>query len=219
MATRSFFNRPEIRTYGPPVLFPILGVVLLVGLALPSWGRIQDLREQISAEEARISALKEKNTKLLDLFDQSSEIDKSFALFDQAVTSENKVPELLTQVQRISDSCGVKVTTLQFGGETEPADSRVQEVRLQYSVESSFSKLVCLVTALEETSRLIDLESLRYSSNVDSETGVVTLSTQSTLLSYYTQEPVPNPDSPLTFSLSDSTYLRNLELLKSFRIY
>lgn len=219
MATLPLLNRPEVRSYGPPILFALLGVVLLLVLALPSWGRFQDLRQQVADEKLRITTLQEKNAKLLDMADQSAAVDEGFALFDQAVASESKIPELLTQVQKISDSCGVSVTTLQFGGETEQAGGRVQEVRLQYAIESSFSELNCLVSAIEGTSRLIDMESLRYSSNVNEETGAVTLSTQSTLISYYTQTPVLNPDNPITFSLSDPTYLRNLDLLEAFKIY
>lgn len=219
MATSSFLNRSEVRVYGPPVLFALLGIVSLIIFAFPSWGRMQDLRKQISAEETRIVVLKEKNAKLLDLSDQSDGVTKDFALFDQAITSENKIPELLTQVQKISESCGVSVTTLQFGGETQQAGGRVQEVRLQYAVESSFSKLTCLVNAIEKASRLIDLESLRYSASINSETGAVILTTQAILISYYTQEPVLNPDNPVAFSLSDPAYLHNLDLLKLFKVY
>jgi len=219
MAKASFLNRPEVRVYGTPVLFVLLGVLLLALVAFPSWGKIRDLQQQIGNEKDRIVALDKKNAQLLDFADQADAIEKSFAVFDQAVASESQIPELLTQVQKISDSCGVGVTTLQFGGETEQSGGPVREVRLQYAGESSFAQLTCLITALESTSRLVDLESLRYSSNVNVETGVTSLAAQSTLVSYYTQVPTLNPDTPITFSLSDSGYLRNLQLLESFKVY
>jgi Tfp pilus assembly protein PilO len=217
--TTSFLNRPEVRTWGPPIVLLIIGILLIVLGAIPSWGRVQDTQADIAAEQDRIVALKGKNIKLLDFSDQSAEIDKQFAVFDQAISSESKVPELLTQVQKISSACGVKVTTLQFGGEVAKAGGNLQEVRLQYASESSFSRLTCLISAMESASRLVEMESLRYSLSVNEETGVETITTQSTLLSYYTPTSQLSPDNPLTFSLSGEQFLKNIELLKGFKTY
>ncbi|MEX2053623.1 MAG: type 4a pilus biogenesis protein PilO [Patescibacteria group bacterium] len=215
----SFLNRPEVKTWGMPVLLVLIGILLIVLGAIPTWGKVQQLQTDIADEKDRIEALKEKNRKLLDFSDQSVEIDKQFAVFDQAVASESQVPELLTQVQKISGNCKTKITTLQFSGETQATGGRLLEVRLQYASESSFGQLVCLISAVEKASRLIDLESLRYSSNVSEETGVETITAQAVLISYYTPGPILNPDNPITFSLSDPAFLRNAELLKDFKVY
>jgi len=231
--TASFLNRPEVRAWGPPIVFFLLGTLLIWLGAIPSWGKIQDLRGQISAEQDRIKVREEKSRQLLDLADQSPEIDKQFAVFDQAIASESKVPELLNEVQAISGSCGGKLTTLQFSGglqETEgveelgPAEdgfqqNAVQEVRLQYASESSIGQLTCLVSALENASRLIDMESLRYSVNVNQETGEELVTAEATLISYYTPVPQLSADNPITFSLSGPEFLRNVELLKKFKTY
>jgi len=217
--TNSFLNRPEVRTWGPPIILFIIGILLIVLGAIPSWRKTQDLQSDIVAEQDRIVALKEKNRQLLDFSDQSVEIDKQFTIFDHAISSENKVPELLTQVQKISGACGVKVTTLQFGGEKEKTSGKLQEVRLQYASESSFSRLTCFLSAIEKASRLIEMESLRYSLSVNEDTGAQVITAQSTLLSYYTPTPQLSPDNPLTFSLSDERFLKNIELLKGFKTY
>jgi len=218
-AKASFLNRPEVRTWGIPIVLILVGILLIVLGAIPAWGRIQEQREDITAVQERIEALKEKNRKLLDFSDQSAEIDQQFAVFDQAVVSESQVPELLTQVQQISNGCGVDVTTLQFSGETQTTGGKWQEVRLQYAADSSYTQLACLVSALERASRLIDLESLRYSVSINQDTGRETVSSQIVLVSYYTPTPTLNPDTPITFSLSDPTFLRNAELLKDFKAY
>lgn len=219
VTTTSFFSRPEVRTWEIPILLVLAGILLIVFGAIPTWGKIQDQRTDIATEQDRIEALKIKNRKLLDFSDQSAEIDKQFAAFDQAITSESLVPELLTQLQKISSGCGAKVTTLQFSGESQTTGGRLQEVRLQYASESSLSQLTCLISAMEKASRLIDLESLRYSSNVNEDTGVETITAQLTLISYYTPTPVLNPDNPITFSLTDTQFLRNSDLLKGFKTY
>ncbi|OGC61271.1 hypothetical protein A3J33_04190 [candidate division WWE3 bacterium RIFCSPLOWO2_02_FULL_53_10] len=215
----SFLASSEVRTWGMPILLIPAGLLLIVLGAIPTWGKIQQLQTDITDERDRIEALKEKNRKLLDFSDQSAEIDKQFDAFDQAIASESKVPELLTQVQKISSNCSTEVTTLQFSGETQTTGGKIQEVRLQYASESSSSQLVCLISAIEKASRLIDLESLRYSSNVNEDSGVETITAQAILLSYYTPTPVLLPDNPITFSLSDSQFLQNAELLKDFKVY
>ncbi|OGC44487.1 hypothetical protein A2V54_01125 [candidate division WWE3 bacterium RBG_19FT_COMBO_53_11] len=216
---KSFLNRPEVRTWGIPLGLFLIGILLVVLGVVPIWEEVKDLRITISSEKDRITALQEKSRKLSDLADQVEGIDKNFEVFDQAVTSESKVPELLTQIQKISDSCRVKVTAMQFGGETQKSGENSFEVRVQYASESSLSQLKCLVSSLEGASRLVDFESLRYNLGIDTETKAESVLAQSTLISYYTPEPKLLPDNPITFSLSDPQFLGNVELLKDFKVY
>jgi len=217
--SQSFLNRPEVRTWGIPLGSILIGILLIVLGVIPAWGEVKDLRIKVSSEKDRITALQEKSKKLSDLAGQAEGIDKQFAVFDQAVTSESKVPELLTQIQKISNSCHVKVTTMQFGGETQKAGGNLLEVRLQYASESSLSRLKCLVSSLEGASRLIDFESLRYNLSIDTETKAESILTQATLISYYTPTPQLLPDNPIDFSLSDPDILQGAELLKKFKTY
>ena len=215
MAT-TFFNRPEVRTYGVPVVLLLLAALLFALLAVPTWDAIGSLEDRITEEEGRVEILKEKSMKLLDFVDQSDLLDRQFTLFDQAVTSESKVPELLTQIQSLSDSCGLSVKTLQFGGESAQEKGKVREVRVQYAAKSSFTQLTCLVAAFESASRLIDVESLRYNSS-ESDSGVIFLSPEATLIAYYTPEASPILDTPLTFSFSSATYIKTTGILEALK--
>jgi hypothetical protein len=108
----------------------------------------------------------------------------------------------------------MSVTALQFGGEATQQQGKVREVRVQYSAEGSFSQLTCLVKAFELSSRLIDVESLRYSSSED-DFGKLVLSPQATLASYYTPEITLDPDRRINFSFSNANYLQSVEILKT----
>jgi Tfp pilus assembly protein PilO len=212
--TPSFFSRPEVRSYGVPILILLVGLLLIPLVTIPTWNNTQKTIEQISQERERIIVLRAKASQLLDFSGQSELINKQFDLLNTAVTSESKIPELLTKVQSLSDSCGVEVTALQFGGETTQQQGKVREVRIQYSGEGSFSQLSCLTNAFELSSRLIDVESLRYSSSED-DFGNLVLSPQATLISYYTPEISLDPDRKITFSFSDAIYLQSVEILKT----
>lgn len=219
LTPNSFLNRPEVRAWGPPIALLFLGIMLILLIVIPSGGKIQELRGQISAEEDRTKVLEEKSRKLLDLADQSAEIEKQFKLFDQAIASEDKIPELLSEIQEISGSCGVKVTMLQFSGGLQKPEGKIQEVRVQYASESQIDQLSCLVSTLEDASRLIDIESLRYDVTTNQTTGAKLVIAQATLISYSTPVPQLSPENPITFSLSGSEFLRNIELLKGFKVY
>src|SRR3989304_2373551 len=185
----SFLNRPEMRTWGIPLGLLLIGILLVVLGVLPIWEEVKDLRSKISSEKDRITALQEKGKKLSDLADQSEGINNNFEVFDQAVTSESKVPELLTQIQKISDSCRGKGTTMQFGGGPQKTGKNLLEVRVQYASESSLSQLKCLVSSLEKASRLVDFESLRYNLSIDTETKAESILAQATLISHYAPTP------------------------------
>lgn len=216
MAAKPALNLPEVKTYGVPLILLLLAILLLVFLAIPTWASVRNLQSQVSEEEERVELLKEKSRKLLDLTDQSSLLDKQVVLFEEAVTSESKVPELLTRVQSVSDSCGLNVTALKFGGESGQEKGKVREVRLQYIAEGSFSQLSCLIKTFESASRLIDVESLRYSSN-EGDGGKINLSPTATLVVYYTPEATLTPSSPVTFSFSDPKYVRAVKILEALK--
>jgi len=216
-ATGSILQNPIVRAYGIPVLLILAALGIAGFLSLPAWGEIQDLGDQITEEQERIGVLKNKIEVLLDFADQQNALDEKFALFEQAVAQESKVPELLTKIQQLSDSCGLDVRTLQFGGEgTDGPAGKVREVRVRYASQGSFSQLVCVVNALETSSRIIDAESINYrSSRTDS--GSLILSPDMVLIAYYTPEPVLVPANPINFSLSSPALLETEELLQSLK--
>ncbi|NIT04397.1 type 4a pilus biogenesis protein PilO [Candidatus Saccharibacteria bacterium] len=216
MAQASILNRPEVKTYGPPLLLVILGILLIPLVALPTWGGIQELNTQIQNEQERIQILETKSQKLLDLADQSTLLDENYALFEAAITSESKIPELLTQIQSVSDSCGLSVETLQFGGETSEVKGQVPEVRVRYASKGTFLELTCLVLAFENSLRLVDIDSLRYTSG-ETEGGGTILSPEVTFVAYYTPTAILNPDRPVTFSFTDPSYTRALEILETLK--
>jgi len=212
MAEGEKVSQSIIRQYEVPIFLVLLGILLVAFVGVPNWNNVQELQSQITSEQARLDLLKEKNLKLLNFADQGSLLDEQFALFDKAIPTESQVPELLNQIQKISDSCGVEVTGMQFGGEVTQAGA-LRQVRLQYSAKSKFKQLTCFVVALEGASRLVGLESIRYG------TSGGFLFPEAILLSYYTPEPTLLPDTPLTFSLSDPSYTGAVTLLETLKTY
>lgn len=215
----NFFARSEVRSATISVGLVLAGLALLFFVAIPGINQALALQREISREEKRLSLLKEKTQKLADFAKQSDTLDKEFSLFDQAIPSANKVPELLTEIQAASNVAGVKITALQFGGDTQKQAGTLREVRLRYSAEGAFVSALRLVETFEKASRLIDLESLRYTLRIDMATGVGTIILDATLLSRYTLEPILNSENPIIFSFSDPNYIQNAKILKTLTVY
>ena len=217
-ALNSILQRPEVKAYGLPVLLILTGLLLLGFLAWPTWGGIGELREDIVAEEERIVSLKEKVEDLLNFADQQTLLDDKFTIFERAVTLESKIPDLLTKIQDLSEDCNLSVKTLQYSGEggADGATGRVRPIRVRYAAEGSFTNLSCLTTALEMSSRIVDVESFQYRSS-RSESGVLRLSPDLIILGYYTASPVLNPDNPITFSFTSPAFLQTEAILGTLK--
>lgn len=214
-----FLNIPWVRVAGLSAGLAVLGLILLLFVAIPGFARILELQGKISTEDARLAILKEKVVKLSDLDKQTDTLKSEFGLFEKAITTESKVPELLTQIQTVSTISGVRITSLQFSGETEGMKGTLREVRLRYGSEGTLTNLSNLLKNFESSSRVVDLESLRYHLRIDQTTGLSLIGTEAILLAFYTPEPILVPENQVTFSLSDPDYIIRSEFTQTLTQY
>lgn len=220
-------DHPFIKGYGFPAGAALVAIIILLLSVRPVVGKIMQLRrEQVSSQEM-LSVLTVKVQKLEDFEANPEVLDEEFTRFDQAIPSEIGVPTLLTQIQTVANTAGVKVTVLQFGGvgggarETEEGEAgpeQLNEVRLKLSVEGSFDNIVKLLQTLETATRLIDAESVGYNIQ-EAEMGTPTLTAELTLISYYISTPSLVPENPITFSFADEAFQRNSEVLQRMTPY
>jgi len=151
-------------------------------------------------------------------------LDQDFELFDQAVPSESNIPTLLIQIQAVAKHAGVEISALQFGGQIGAAagtgvERRWFEVRVKFASQSSITNFRKLLQTFETATRIIDIESVRYTATVNEKTKALTLTSELTLVSYYTPNPVPSPETPITFSFDDPTFDENSQVLEGLTPY
>jgi len=217
---QKIFDQPLIKGFGLPVLLIILSFILLLFAVRPAVGKVKSLRREQVVVQQSLSALTAKVEQLESFASQAEALDGEFKRFDQAVPSESNVPTLLTQTQAIATTSGVSITAMQFGGEGGVAAGTVEtgqlwssEVRVKLVVEGSFDNVVKLLQTLESASRLIDVETLSYSTQTGAEGGGAVLAAELTLVSYYTAKPVLLPETPLTFSFTDPSFVLYAQVL------
>jgi len=221
---RSFLNHPLVRSYGLFVSSIFLSLVLLWVGARSAWMQIQALKLEQSLARQTLSSLTTKVGQLEALTEDwaAEELDSRFESFDRAVPSESSIPALLTEIQAIAQKCGAGISSLQFSESVSSEESTSrgwEEVRLNFTSTSSFAVLQSLLQTMEVASRVIDVETIQFSTGSDTGTGTADVQTTMVLISYYTPEPVLQPETPITFSPSGSDFIKASMILNRFTPY
>jgi len=224
LPAKKTFVQSLIKGYGLPVVCILGSIILLLISVRPALTKIQALRNEQAEIKKLLSVLTNKIENIESFAARGEALDLDFALFDQAVPSESNIPTLLIQLQTIAKQAGVEITVLQFGGQIGAAagtgvERKWFEVRVKFASRSSIANFRKLLQTLETATRIIDVESVRYTAAVNEKTKALTLANELTLVSYYTPKPEPSPETPLTFSFDDPTFNENSEVLEGLTPY
>jgi Tfp pilus assembly protein PilO len=210
-----------LRGYALPIICIVLSLVLLFVLTLPTFNRMKELGTEQETTQERLSSLSEK-IDILEDFSQTkprTQLESYFDDFDQAIPSENDVPALLTQVELIAQKSGVAVVALQYGGElaSEEEAATSAEVRVTFSPKGSFSSLLRLLQEFEKASRVIDVETVKYSAQEGA--GYSMLQAELVLVSYYTSTPTLKVNTPITLDFDNTNFEENVQTLSKLTLY
>lgn len=224
LPAKKTFVQSLIKGYGLPVVCILGSIILLLISVRPALTRIQALRNEQAEIRKLLSVLTNKIEKLESFATRGEALDLDFELFDQAVPSESNIPTLLIQIQAVAKQAGVEISALQFGGQIGAAagtgvEQRWFEVRVKFASQSSMTNFRKLLQTLETATRIIDVESVRYTATVNEKTKALTLTNELTLVSYYTSKTAPSPETPIAFSFDDPTFNENSQVLEGLTPY
>lgn len=202
------------------VLFPLLAVVVGVGTAyfyvLPTFRSLYQLREERGELREEYAELKEKGDRLAAL--EASNLSSYLTTFKVALPDEEKVPELMSQVQAIAKEAGVEVSALQFAGREEKGTPKV---RLQAEVGGDYKSLLSFVEKVEKASRVLKVENLGFTKKEEEGKGEGGgLSASLGLSSYFLEPPREQKvEAPLEFDLSSSSFQKVLGKVQELKVY
>lgn len=217
-----------------------LGVFLLVLLVIrPSLTNIFSTVDENKQLRQDYTSVNNYRSFLEEYTAYFSEIEENYFLLEHAVPQQDNVPILMTQIQNIASSSGVLVSTLQYSGGIKFGDSGAANlegtkeapsvssssygrVRLSLSASSSLESLLSFTKNLENASRLVDIDSFRYTFDVENNT----IDFNCGLVSYYIPEIPPAKEggyqtntSILRFNLGDPEMKTILERVAGLRRY
>lgn len=150
-----------------PIVIIFLFVVLFLGAYFfwwPKYLETKDLRvqlenkeEDLRKREAYLSELNDISKKLSD--EHSDAINK----INWALPADNLMPALFNFVLKTASENGLVVDDIGWKSSAQK-DSNVQDIPLSISVSGSYSSLKNFLTALYKSARLVEVDSINFSS-------------------------------------------------------
>ncbi|MEK7610786.1 MAG: type 4a pilus biogenesis protein PilO [Patescibacteria group bacterium] len=201
----------------------VLGLLVVLLIAVPRISNLAALKSEIKDNQTKLGNLKEKYVKLTDLLAHQEALESDLSFIDAALPDKENIPELLSQIEKIASESGVSIRALHFGtGASEPAktgkEKKFATVQLQAEADGSYANLGSFLNNLENASRLIFVDSLRFSQETIRDTQRLRVSLS--LTSFYVTLPGEIALSrPVTLNLNSPALSRVLEVIKPLRIY
>lgn len=171
-------NNFNLRNY-IPVFIVVLFLIILVGGGLLIWPKMQEskiLQNDIKAKKGEIEQTKNYFKKLSELkiqmeTDYLDELSKiSAALPADASVA---IPSFLKFLQETAGQSGMTLKSISPSSDVSTAEEGIKELKVELSVEGSYAAFKNFLLALENSSRLIEVESISFSLAPAPRPGVV----------------------------------------------
>ncbi|MBI2620607.1 type 4a pilus biogenesis protein PilO [candidate division WWE3 bacterium] len=201
-----------------------LGVSALAGVLFvyPGIKQLAALKGEVKLKESLNSQLILKLEKLNTLLDFKETVDEDSGLVSRVLSSEAKVPELLTQIDIISKESGLEVTKLSYSfGDAAPGEQKertYESVTAVLGVKGNFTQLETFLNTLERSGRVVTVDSLRYA--LDTGEGREVLEVLIVLSSPYKfVNAAAVADDPIDLDITSEEFLSLIDKLKALKIY
>lgn len=130
-------------------------LLLILFVIRPGIEKIREGREDKEEREALLAQLEKKNRVLSKYAAQIDQLDGELDLVRNAVPREEKIPELMTQLQEMAKEATVSTSALQYGGSKEGKEEETKTVRLQMTVEGDYGQVKDLFELFQNSSRIV----------------------------------------------------------------
>jgi Tfp pilus assembly protein PilO len=168
-----------------------LVVVLLLFLVLvkPKFGQISKVRTQVTTEQTQTQTLQIRLRELQSLAANAQKTQAQLAALDRALPPTPDLVSLIPQLQSAATLSGIDLMSIAPSPPSALSNATgVQTISVNLQVTGGFFRLETFLTRLESTiKRVIEVQSLAISPQVDATTGLTTLSSTITCQMYVVQ--------------------------------
>ncbi|KKS16923.1 MAG: hypothetical protein UU77_C0010G0019 [candidate division WWE3 bacterium GW2011_GWC1_41_7] len=204
---------------------------LVLVIFYPSYRALPKLKHDKEAKEVLNNTLESKRNTLKKLLDYMSVVDENSALVKDVLVEVAMVPELLTQIDMIATESGLEVTKMNYSftdlgvaptvNETEVStatSSSYKVVNVTMGAKGNMEQFTNFLRNLENSARLVDVESFRYSNDTSEEsTGlVITFDLKSP---YLFVESTAVTDDAVTLDITDPEFTSMINKIKGLKYY
>ncbi len=198
-----------------PLVCSIVSVSLILLVIVPSIKMLPNSTREANIKKEQADILKKKVDVLEKLVDYKAVVDEDFMLLTTAIPSESQVPQLLTQIDQISTESGLSVVTMNY----TLSNSQVGEVNVTLTTTGNYDQIVNFLSNMEKSSRIIELDNLRYGDNKDAEGNSTLLVTFVLKSPYLVSGSKAITTEPLNLDITDTGFISILSKIKGLKIY
>lgn len=199
-----------------PIVGTLISLLLLILFIIPSINHRAELKAEIQQKTNLKNLLNEKKNKLNNLSDLKSIFDENLEVVNRVLSSEENVPELLTEVDHLARSSGLEVDSLSYSlSASGVGSSSYSVVDISLTVNGTLDQFINFMRLTENASRLVLVSTFRYSESKD---GKLTVST--VLKSpYQTVNSQAVTDDPIKLDINSTTFAKFITKIKSLTYY
>jgi len=148
------------------VISLFLVLILGVGLVSPKYQDLKQLSKKIGEKQAELQSKKEYFSNLKETSEELKNYEVQLSKIDSALPPDPGLPALFDFIQKASSQSGLVLK------EISPSSTKLsqnfeglQETESSLSVSGSYSSFKNFLLVLEKTARLIEIESISFSSS------------------------------------------------------
>ena len=198
-----------------PLVSVVISLVLVLLIIVPAIKTLPVATREVKNKQEQAEVLKNKIKVLEKLVDFKSVVDEDFMLLTAAIPSESQVPQLLTQIDQISKESGLSVVTMSY----TLSNTLTGEVDVTLTAGGNYDQIVGFLSNLEKSSRIVELDNLRYGENKDTEGNSSLLVTFVLKSPYLTLDPKVVTIEPLSLDITEPRFIDLLNKIKGLKVY
>jgi Tfp pilus assembly protein PilO len=194
-------------------------------ILMPSYNELPELKSKLETNQKLERDLGNKLSNLNRLVDFKSIVEENSDLVNKVLVSEELVPGLLTQVDRISRESGLSVGRLSYGLGGAKIKGRDEAEVLEYSIVTinlgttgNFQQLKAFMKNIENAARIVIIDNFRYTLPRAEEKSAV--GANFILASPYLYvESNAITDDPIDLDISDDEFIDLVNEIKTLKYY
>ncbi|MFC1756296.1 type 4a pilus biogenesis protein PilO [Patescibacteria group bacterium] len=214
--------KETIVNYIVPIVCLIASVLIGVFILMPSYKSIPNLSADLDQKTMLEINLRAKLNNMNRLLDFKGIVEENSDLVNKVLVSEELVPGLLTQIDKIARESGLDVNRLNYGlgssSTTGATKATYNTVTINLGVEGNFGQLKAFMENVENAARVVLVDNFRYS--LSSIEGTEEVSVNFVLVSpYLFVESSAVTDDPVDLDIADEEFQTLINKIKGMKYY
>lgn len=155
-----------------------LSLLLIFTLVFPRYRDLDYLKKEILGKEAELHSQEEHLQHLLEVSEEIQEREESISKIDSAIPKVAFLPELLNFFQKTASQSGLILEEVLSKAVSSGEEEDIKTTRVDITLKGYYFDFKNFLLIVEKSARLIEIESIHFSSDKSEELFTFELSTK-----------------------------------------